>query len=163
MLWGPVGTGKTCIAALMYGHRPKNTRTGWFQADTLFRQLAAARANPESKVTIHDQYGEQRDVEFLLAWDQIRNADFLVIDDIGTVEPSPAQSSIFTEILTARAGKKTVFTTNLNRSQLEGVFDARHVSRLFAGNAVQLLGSDRRIEGGNDFWAAEQGGGNDNQ
>lgn len=152
VLVGDRGVGKTMAAGLMYANRPRSEMVGWFSARTLLREIAQARNSEGRLVEILRQDGVPARVEYLHAWNQILRARFVVIDDIGTRELTPAQSEIFLEILDIRGHRlPTVYTSNHDADQLGTYLDARIVSRLFQGTTVRMSGPDRRMEGGRVF------------
>lgn len=152
-LFGPTGTGKTFAAAVMLAKVPlrtpagKGIRAAWFSMDQVLRELIAARQDPKNSfVEILTKEGTFRRVEISLAWGVVCDAEFAVFDDVGTRELTPAQTSLFREILDRRkeSWKRTVFTGNHNRKKLEEFMDKRIVSRLFSGTAIFMGGEDRR-------------------
>lgn len=152
ILVGDPGVGKTMAAGLMYAARPAREMVGWFSARTLLREIALARVGDGRLVDILRQDGTPTRVEYLHAWNQILRANFLVIDDIGTRELTPAQSEIFLEILDIRGHRlPTVYTSNHDDARLKSYLDHRIVSRLFQGTTVRLAGSDQRILGRRAF------------
>lgn len=61
---------------------------------------------------------------------RLRECNFLVIDDIGSVKNSPFALDELYSLLAGRERKWTVITTNLTRHQIAGHLDVRIASRL---------------------------------
>ena len=82
-------------------------------------------------------------------WEELVEPDILLIDDLG-VESLLNNVTVqyIYELLTERAGKKTVITTNLDLRGLEDKYGQRIVSRLLdkrKGSSLSLSGEDYRI------------------
>lgn len=80
-------------------------------------------------------------------WATVAETPLLTLDDIGTRrEPvSDAHYERVKRVLDSREGKPTVVVSNLYLDELAKVYDDRLTSRLAAGTAFGLFGSDRRV------------------
>lgn len=78
-----------------------------------------------------------------------RTAEPLVIDDFGAgaKDSEYTQQQLFT-LLLARgdSGRSTILTTNLSVDDMAARLDDRIISRLFAGEVINVRGADRRLE-----------------
>ncbi|MFT8930048.1 MAG: ATP-binding protein [Sporolactobacillus sp.] len=83
--------------------------------------------------------------------DFIQRVDLLVLDDVGTEytnlrndQDNWTQSKLF-EIMDSRAGRHTIYTTNLNAAELENKINARNFSRLMDNTEIVIMdGPDYR-------------------
>ena len=81
----------------------------------------------------------------------IGKIDLFVLDDLGTEYTSGKQGTdtwtdmkLF-EVLDSRAGKSTIFTTNLSSKELRGKLNERNLSRVLDGTEIiTMRGSDYR-------------------
>lgn len=76
---------------------------------------------------------------------RMRDAAFVVLDDIGTATQSDVKILTTLEIINARIGRPTIITTNLDMHQIGQIYDDRIVSRLRAGVCIEMNGRDRRL------------------
>ncbi|WHX25135.1 ATP-binding protein [Virgibacillus halodenitrificans] len=77
--------------------------------------------------------------------DVIQQVDLLVIDDIGSEQRTEWSVSKFFEILDNRAGKATIYTTNLNSAELKQRVNERNFSRIMENTEVIVMkGEDYR-------------------
>lgn len=75
--------------------------------------------------------------------DQIQDADFVVIDDLGAelgifgnkTISTPYNNEVITRITDARTNKSTIYTSNLNAAQLDQAYGERVVSRMANNSA----------------------------
>lgn len=145
VLAGPVGTGKTTIAALVYrGWHLADGRNGtcrWRLCDELLSQIYSARLKghvitftPNGETVKNTESGLRR---------AVRDADLLVLDDLGRAQVRDDQYSILLDVLDSRAHKPTIITTNKTIEQLDEVYDTRLVSRI-SRHILPITGRDRR-------------------
>ena len=141
LFWGPGGTGKSSVAALLFmaadcpGWRPY-----WLNAADTIRGITSAWGTGEAKF---GGYAGEMPADRMLEF--IGRAGFLVLDDIGTRAATAPQQDAAYAIVCARMGKPTVYTSNLDPEGLAKVYDDRVVSRLCAGRVVEFTGKDRRM------------------
>ncbi|MEK4800687.1 ATP-binding protein [Oceanobacillus sp. FSL K6-0118] len=75
----------------------------------------------------------------------IQRVDLLVLDDIGAEQRTAWSNSKLFEILDDRAGKSTIYTTNLNSRELKNHVSERNFSRMMERtNVIVMNGSDYR-------------------
>lgn len=128
-VYGPVGTGKSGIAAVLYRIA---TSAIWRRADSLLLDLSMGR----------------NDGKYAQEMSKIESTHVLVMDDLGLRKPSEGMFHMLFDILERRKAKMTVITSNHSPEQLRDVFeDGRIYSRLMAGTPLSCDGSDRRVDG----------------
>jgi DNA replication protein DnaC len=133
---GPFGCGKTHLAAAIANDcLGRGLPLLFVVVPDLLDYLRAAYA-PQSPVTYDERF------------EQVRNVELLILDDLGTQNTTPWAVEKLYQILNYRynAGLPTVITTNLQLSEL----DPRLASRLRDQNLVNTLpiyAPDRRIGG----------------
>lgn len=78
---------------------------------------------------------------------KLQNVEYLVIDDIGIKEPSPAFLDFVYTLINYRTNhqKTTIFTTNETSETLNKMFGSRIASRIFSGIHIEFIGSDKRL------------------
>ncbi len=83
-------------------------------------------------------------------WEEICGYDFLLIDDLGVESQiKNVTAQYLYELLTERADKKTIITSNISINQLEDLYGQRIFSRLsdkLRGAVFTVTGSDYRIK-----------------
>lgn len=128
-VYGPVGTGKSGIAAVLYRIA---TSAIWRRADSLLLDLSMGR----------------NDGKYVQEMSKIESTHVLVMDDLGLRKPSEGMFHMLFDILERRKAKMTIITSNHSPEQLRDVFeDGRIYSRLMAGTPLACEGKDRRVEG----------------
>lgn len=142
-LHGETGTGKTCIAALLYqrflGY------AAWCSCRSLLRDLAAWRADPAHQVPWLMASGNVCRRPAANAWQDLTDPDWLVcLDDVGTRPLSDAQSEIMCDLLDAKGNSPLIVTGNHGKDDLERFLDPRIVSRLCRGTVIEIKGNDKR-------------------
>jgi DNA replication protein DnaC len=134
---GPYGTGKSHLAVSVVRALIDREYTGIFASV------------PDLLTKIKATYNRRSDVSEDDVLEALRTVDVLVLDDIGAeysgnADESWAESKIF-EVMNARQGMATVYTTNLNGEQLQAKIGARNFSRMCEGLVVvKLSGRDYR-------------------
>lgn len=137
-IWGPVGTGKSVLAAslakkyIMDGHLVK-----WVSFPSFILELQSAYRK-ESGPTPYD-----------LAEDLAKFYGVLILDDIGAEKPTEFVRQTIYYILNEREQNEeiTIITSNLSVAELNEVFDSRVGSRIMGMcKVVKLTGRDRRLE-----------------
>lgn len=141
-LSGESGCGKTMLAKEAF----------YLIAERTFRSLELEGENWESVFsTVYNLAESWRGGDWLN--ERVRNAFFLVIDDLGAERDSSGfvKDKMF-ELLNARMGKWTLITTNLSLKNIAENYDARIASRLIRdGNTFM------RINAG-DYWLLRERG-----
>ncbi|WP_117168852.1 ATP-binding protein [Paraliobacillus sediminis] len=99
---------------------------------------------PKLLTKIKDTYNNDGPTEDQLM-SAMKNVDLLVIDDIGAEHKTPWTTPKLFEIIDDRAGKATIYTTNLNSKELKGWVGERNFSRVMENtDPIQLNGNDYR-------------------
>lgn len=127
MFTGGTGRGKTHLAmAVLYGVLSESNyhkRCMFLNYRELLRQMQASFGNNEEQRKYND-----------LVTNQIKEADVVVIDDLGSEVRDEAASrydiEIATSIYDARVSKATITTTNLGGAKLREIYGNRVVSRM---------------------------------
>lgn len=79
--------------------------------------------------------------------DNIKNSDLAIFDDLGVGKLSDFDKSNLLDVIDFRLNshKATIFTSNLDYTQLEELFGDRLASRIYhSSTIIELRGSDRR-------------------
>jgi len=147
VLYGATGSGKSCLAACLFRWFPSPNDPRhpvlWVQAAAEVRALTTAWREGQAPVLSQTtDMVVERSEHWLLS--RMRDAAFVVLDDLGLRTPTESQQDAVLEIINARSGKPTVITTNLSMQRLAQTYDDRIVSRLAAGVAISVQGQDRR-------------------
>jgi DNA replication protein DnaC len=137
LLAGPVGVGKTSLAAAAAWTRLEHAPLRWLSVPELFSRLALAFGDETREDALKSLAGSQG----------------LVLDDVDKARPSEyaAEQMFYAIDNRVTAGAQLLVTTNLELSELAARFPQPHgaaiVSRL-AGycDAFALDGQDRRLE-----------------
>lgn len=125
-----------------------------YMASVLIRELLeeGLDAEAENAVKLNKKFLEYHcaPIEKKKAmWEEINEADALLIDDLGTEQVlNNVTVPYLLELLTDRTEKITVVTTNLNPIELEERYGQRLLSRLLAKDkafAVRFTGNDLRL------------------
>lgn len=132
MLKGAFGTGKSHLAmSIAKQVKDKGYTTLFMNVPQLITQITATYKR-DSKMT---------ELEII---NLLQSVDLLVLDDIGVDDSSQAIKKVF-QVVEGRAGKHTVFTTNMNVSELtENKASQRVFSRLNGAYPVEVEGDDHR-------------------
>ena len=105
-----------------------------------------------SAVQLFELFSKTRfkdDEEDGLQTDAIRDADLLIIDDLGTETPTAYTLGRFFSLINERllAGKATIISTNLSLNALSERYDERSASRILSAyTLLPLTGDDLRIK-----------------
>ncbi|MCA9109319.1 MAG: ATP-binding protein [Planctomycetaceae bacterium] len=145
-LWGPPGSGKTCVAALTLASWPTShdTNVRFFTVSSFVSLVQQARR--DGSVLLH---GAERECSESDIWRvQIEQKELLVLDDLGTRSPTDSQFEIIFEMIDRRRNRPLIISTNHSPEALSGVFDDRIKSRLLAGTVLEMLLQDRRPANG---------------
>jgi chromosomal replication initiator protein len=152
---GPTGTGKTCLAALVYQSFARQPL--WHRCDALLLSLTTGRTS-DSAVTLESagQHGGRvrRKMTFEKYLDKFEHAPLVILDDLAVRAPTEAMQQVFFDLLELRKGQRLLITGNLPPEDLRDLYDDRIVSRILAGTVLELAGADRR-EGQGKRYKAE--------
>lgn len=132
LLMGSTGTGKTHLArTVAKTAKEKGLNVAYIEAVELFNLI---------KTT----FGNERHYELLI--NEFKNFDLVVIDDVGleTIKQDETSWSVreWTNLINAREGKATVFTTNLDDDGLAKVVGRRAYSRMYMNTKFADLFTD---------------------
>lgn len=132
-LCGPVGTGKTFMAAAAARARLALTEVSWVSA-------------PRFVVDSRAQYGS---VEFSRSSNLLQARSDLVLDDLGQENPTQSAQELLFAAVDDRlnAGRSLLITSNLTQSELGERYGLWLPSRLQALTAFRVSGPDRRLTG----------------
>lgn len=132
MLFGGYGTGKSHLSvSITKKLMDKGKRC-------LFLSL------PKLLTKIKDTYNNDGVTEDELL-EMIKKVDLLVLDDLGAEHPTPWTVAKMFEVIDDRAGKSTVYTTNLSSKELRERFNERNFSRIMENTeSIGLQGEDFR-------------------
>lgn len=132
MLFGDYGTGKSHLSVSITKELMEQGK------ECLFLSL------PKLLTKIKDTYNNNGVTENELL-EVIKRVDLLVIDDLGAEHSTPWAIAKLFEVIDDRAGKATVYTTNLTSEELRERFNERNFSRLMDNTKpVGLKGDDYR-------------------
>lgn len=142
---GDTGTGKTCLAALVY--RAFVNQPLWHRSDDLLLSLTTGRGR-DVALTVEGtgRHGERvrKRVSFDEYLSRYRRSPLVVLDDVGVREPTDAMQQVLFDLLELRKDRPLVLTSNVSPETLADLYDDRIVSRVLAGTVLELSGSDRR-------------------
>lgn len=139
LLYGPYGTGKSHLAvAVTKALMEKRYSCVFLSVPKLLTKIKETY-NAKSKFSEND----------LL--EMIQSVDLLVLDDLGTEYTNQKENNdnwthtkLF-EVLDSRAGKSTIYTTNLDSEELAKKLNERNFSRVFENTEiVKMNGKDYR-------------------
>jgi DNA replication protein DnaC len=79
-------------------------------------------------------------------WQRIREASFVVLDELGCRDRvSDHVYEAVKRLLDEREGRPLMVLSNLDLEAIEKLYDDRLTSRLAAGTVVELIGPDMRV------------------
>lgn len=138
---GPTGVGKTFLSKCIALEVLKNGHTVLYLPAPAMFDIIYRSKYPADKA-------EGRDT----AYEDILNADLLIIDDLGTESPSAAKYTELLTLLDHRSARniklrcKTIISTNLDPQDLHKVYSERVVSRILGVfEILSLFGDDIRL------------------
>lgn len=141
LLMGNAGTGKTYLSSCIANHALKRGKSVYYQtAFRLFELLEKLK---------FDRLLPEEEEQAVYAARQVRQAELLIIDDLGTEFVTAYSAAAAFDLLNSRQlqGKSTVLSTNLNFEALEKVYSRRLTSR-FVGSfeMIPFIGQDLRMQ-----------------
>ena len=143
LISGPVGTGKTHLAAALLRHLIESRREATFcRAAQFYFDLRRTYNNSELEETVFAELGAPvRRTE-----DKPRRR-FLILDDLGAGSLSDHERRSTLELLDRRldACNPTIVTTNWNLEQIAERMDDRIASRIASFYHLELAGQDKRV------------------
>ena len=132
LLHGNYGTGKSHLSISV---TKKLMEKGY---SCLFLSL------PKLFTKIRDTYNDSNITEDKLL-EYIQQVDLLVLDDLGAEQKTEWAISKLFEVMDSRAGKSTIYTTNLSSAELRNHMNERNFSRLMENTKVIIMnGPDYR-------------------
>lgn len=147
-LCGPVGTGKTMTAAVLYSKF--RSLPMWHRADDLLMSISTGRVSGVS-IDKMNEFGEVSRglVPFPRFASRVASTCCLFLDDLGTRQPTEGMCAALFDLLEWRKGRPIVVTSNKQPDELtqSGWFDDRIYSRFAAGTVIRIEGPDRRATG----------------
>jgi DNA replication protein DnaC len=131
-IYGPVGTGKTYLAA------------------AIFRALLEAQAEvnfvraPQFFAALQESYRSNNSTEMIV--EDLERPRFLILDDIGSGALSDHERRFTLELVDRRVNRNrpTILTSNWTRQEIGEKMDARISSRLALFTELELSGVDLR-------------------
>jgi len=140
LIWGPVGTGKTCAALCLLDHAGGDYLTA---AELAEKVIAAQQGRLE-----HD-YGHGGDAVTFTPeryWAHLGKQPLIVLDELGARERVSDHAYESTKrLIDLREGRPLIALSNLDLALLAERYDDRIASRLAAGTVCRLEGEDRRL------------------
>lgn len=139
-LFGPVGRGKSFLAALVYV-RWRGSAKMLRYVDLISNSLTVSKYGELSNYT-----ADGRLIEFSEAgwWKHLADVGLLVVDEIGSGMSHEWRAEILWKLLETRKGKPLILTGNLSLDQVRHQFDDRIQSRLLEGTLIEFEGRDLR-------------------
>lgn len=123
-IYGNPGSGKTCIAALIY--EAFTRRPMWSRADDFLLEYVDRGDGRKALQT------------------KVKGTPCLFLDDLGVRPPTPPMLQAIFDVLEMRKGRPVVIVSNHDLRKLSEIYDERIVSRLSAGTVLEIRGQDRR-------------------
>lgn len=139
-LWGNGGTGKTCLAFLIW----RNKGGYWLDASSAIRGITEAWGKGTGPFLGIAPW-PWRDGTYML--ERFEAAPFVALDDLGVRKPTDPQYEALYEMCKRRDGRPMVVTCNAGPNELVKIYDDRILSRLTRGTVIEFSGKDRRIGG----------------
>ncbi len=134
-LFGETGTGKTHLAVAIAVERIGRGHSVWFAFVPELMDYLRYTFTPESRVT-YDRL-----------FDEVRNAELLILDDLGREHSSPwAQEKLYQIVVHRHNGRlPTVITSTLDFAEQTGPISSR-IRDPYVGQLVRLDAPDYRIK-----------------
>lgn len=93
---------------------------------------------PKLLTKIRDTYNNENMTEDRLL-EFIQRVDLLVLDDLGAEQQTEWSNTKLFEVMDSRAGKSTIYTTNLNSKELRKQMNERNFSRLMENTEIIIM------------------------
>jgi DNA replication protein DnaC len=141
---GPVGTGKTHLAAALVRYLIESRQEAMFcRAAQFYSDLRRTYNDSELEETIFAELG----APVRRSHDK-RKRHFLILDDLGAGSLSDHERRSALELLDRRLDfcNPTIVTTNWNLEQIAERMDDRIASRLASFHRLELTGQDKRLQ-----------------
>lgn len=141
LLMGNAGTGKTFLSGCIANHAIRRGKSVYYQ--TAFRLFDLLEKQK------FDRLLPEEEEQAVYAARQIRQADLLIIDDLGTEFVTAYSGALIFDMINSRqlSGKSTVLSTNLNLEGLEKIYSKRFTSRLWGNfEIIPFIGKDLRMQ-----------------
>jgi DNA replication protein DnaC len=144
VLIGSKGTGKTHLAAAIANQRLQAGDDVVFIVVPDMLDRFRSSFHPDSE----DRYDQ--------LFDRVQACALLVLDDIGTQNPTPWTNEKLFQIVNHRYAMRlpTVFTSNQDPRQVDGRIISRADGRLFDRRPWVMIGSDYRRNEADELWAS---------
>lgn len=140
-LFGPIGVGKSCAAALVYANWQQSA--AWYSLTELCDLLQGFNSN---SIQVVYRGGQAVELTRTGLWRLLDTTGLVACDEIGTREASAHRYDALLRLLDCRVGKPLILTGNLDESGIASAYDERVLSRIGAGTWVNVKGHDRRME-----------------
>lgn len=102
---------------------------------------------PKLLTKIRDTYNNKSITEDRLL-EIIQRVDLLVLDDLGAEQQTEWSNAKLFEVMDGRAGKSTIYTTNLSSNELKAQMNERNFSRVMENTEIIIMnGNDYRRKG----------------
>ena len=141
LLAGKNGTGKTTSAEAIYENARVVVENPQDDAKMFFTQT-------DLYMKFQEDFQRWRDTNYLCK--RLMNCRILVLDDIGTRDPTPSFNDFLYAIIEKRERRKdeigTIITTNINATKMREIFGDAIVSRACSGQVMRFEGKDRRFK-----------------
>jgi len=149
LLWGPTGTGKSYVAALMHAHY--EGVSCFVRANRFVQDIVTCRSSrgkvasqryqggdPQYRGTSYERTEKQ-------IWNMVCRQDSLwVIDELMLDNQTATGKEVIYTLLDLRQKKPTIITCNRDLAGIAKQFDDRVATRISCGTQIKVDGDDRR-------------------
>ncbi len=138
LMLGPAGSGKTCAALCLLDHAGGFYYTAAGLCEVFIQAQQGRLTMPVNGRLVYPEN----------LWAELAGTALVVLDELGAREKvTEFHYDTMKRLLDEREGRPLICVSNLNIGQLGRIYDDRVASRLAAGTAVALDGTDRRLIG----------------
>lgn len=141
---GPVGTGKSYMAAMVYCLWPGQMVSMMSYHDLVSTAMTADKTGEVCRTTDSGQVIEMSRQAW---WAWIGSLSLLVLDEVGSGSSNAWRSEILCHVLELRHQKPLILTANLSLNDLYVHCGDRVGSRIIEGSIIEMRGGDRRRQG----------------